>query len=120
MIGFPSGTGVLLRSAARRLSRLVVSGAAVVAGRVDGLHDEDGSTDRWRVRVRGDLARSPRRAIWVRLPDQAAYDGAVEAYRTGREVRAAGELTSRDDRVELSAAVGEIEMVDEPEDDRAR
>lgn len=119
---FGPRAGLLLRSAARRVGRLVVTGDAAVDGRVDGLHDEAGSSDRWRVKVRGALtgaSPTPRGAIWVRLDDQRGYDHAVEAYRTGRRLRATGRLTSRNARVELATSRAGIEIVNEPEDDRA-
>jgi hypothetical protein len=125
---FLPDAGVLVRAASVRLRRLRVSGMAVAVGTVDGQHDEAGGTDRWRVRVRGELRTGgrdeptgPRRAIWARLPDQDTYDRALEAYRASQHLRVEGELTSRDGRLELSTPAEGIELMNDrgPEGDRA-
>jgi hypothetical protein len=105
VIPFPAGSGPLLRTASGRLRNLVASGPATVAGLVESLHDDAAGADRWRIKVRGelrtDLTDRGRRAIWVRLADQSAYDRAISAHQEHRTVRLSGELTSRNRRVEL-------------------
>jgi len=107
-VRLPEGAGVVLRAAAARLRQLHVSGEATVTGTVEDLHDDPpGGGDRWRIKVRGELRSeggvARRRAIWVRLPDQDAYDAAIAAHGEHRPVRAAGVLTSTNGRVELVA-----------------
>ena len=128
VVPFLPDAGLRVRAAAARLRRLRISGQATALGAVDGQHDEAGGTDRWRVRLRGELRTGqmaqlagPRRAVWARLPDQNTYDRALEAYRTGRRLRVDGELTSRDGRVELAVTAGGVETMDNPgpEDERA-
>jgi hypothetical protein len=113
-VEFAAGAGAVVRAAAARLRRLDVRGDASVEGRVDGLHDEEGGPDRRRVRVRGLLRAgeyvSNGRALWVRLEGERAYDRMVQAYRSGDRVRAAGRLTSRDGRIELSVPDQGIEI----------
>ena len=125
-IAFPPDAGSLIRAAARRLRKLDVSGLASVIGTVDGLHDD--GTDRWRVRVRGELRTGDRaavpRVIWVRLPDASAYEHAMIAHRDRLTVRAGGELHSRGGRMELLTAADALALTDnpvqDPEDLRAR
>ncbi len=112
----PEGAGVVLRGAAARLRQLNVSGEATVSGTVEDLHDDPpGGGDRWRIKVRGELWSdgkvARRRAIWVRLPDQEAYDAGIAAHSERRPVRVAGELTSTDGRVELVARRGGLEVL---------
>ena len=127
-VPFRPDAGVLVRAASVRLRRLRISGTAVAVGTVDGQHDEAGGTDRWRVRVRGELRTrhpdgptGPRHAVWARLPDQGTYDRALEAYRAGLLVRVEGELMNRDGRLELSTPPEGMELVNDhgPEDQRA-
>ena len=112
----PEGAGVVLRAAAVRLRQLNVSGEATVSGTVEDLHDDPpGRGDWWRIKVRGELRSdgkvARRRAIWVRLPDQEAYDAAIAAHSERRPIRVAGELTSTDRRVELVARRGGLEVL---------
>ncbi|MEQ3552981.1 hypothetical protein WIS52_21150 [Pseudonocardia nematodicida] len=104
-VGFPAGSGSVLRSAGRRIVRNALRGGASAAGLVDGLHDEPGSEDRWRARVSGEVlphAGEVRgRTIWLRFRGQETYDRTVERYHHGLPIRVEGELTSRDGRIEL-------------------
>jgi hypothetical protein len=122
-VDFAPGAAAVLRAAARRLRRTGVSGSARVSGHADGLHDEAGSPDRWRVRVHGSIAtavsRAPRGVIWVRLPSEQAYDVAVQAYRTGRRFSASGELINMHGRIELLVPAGAIDVENDPEDHSA-
>jgi hypothetical protein len=76
-----------------------------VTGVVEGLHDDAAGDDRWRIKVRGELTTEhlerSRRAVWVRLEDQAAYDRAFIAQREQRVITMEGELSSTTGRVEL-------------------
>jgi hypothetical protein len=113
-IRLPEGAGMLLHAAAARLRQLDLSREATATGTVEDLHDDlPGGDDRWRIKVRGELRSDDRvarrRTIWVRLPDQAAYDTAIAAHSEHRRVRAAGVLTSTDGRVELVARPGGLE-----------
>ncbi|MCO8277070.1 hypothetical protein M1L60_41485 [Actinoplanes sp. TRM 88003] len=105
VLPFPAGSGPLLQAAGSRLRKLVASGAATVTGIVESLHDDVVGADRWRIKVRGwlrtDRVESARRAVWVRLADQASYDRAITAHREHREITVSGELTSPAGRVEL-------------------
>lgn len=105
VISFPQTSGSLLRAAAERLRGLNASGPATVTGVVEGLYDDAAGDDRWRIKVRGDLyterTERSRRAVWVRLGDQAAYDRAIDAHRLQRVITVAGELSSATGRVEL-------------------
>jgi hypothetical protein len=109
-VEFEAEAGAWMRAAATRLRRATVTGPGVARGRVDGLHDEAGTRDRWRVRVRGELAvdgpSASRATTWVRLPDPESYDLLVEAYRDGRHIAVSGQLTTRDGRVELRVPAG--------------
>jgi hypothetical protein len=102
---FPAGAGVLLREAADQLRTLDASGAATITGRIETLHHGATRDERWRISVRGDFhtATKPvrRRKIWVRLPDQAAYDRAIAAHHRQLIVRVSGGLSSSTGRVEL-------------------
>lgn len=104
-VEFPPGSSPVLRAAERRLSRNAVHGSATAQGVVDGLHDEPGSRNRWRARIRGEVLPdhdSVRgRVLWVRFSGQTTYDRAVEAYHQAQHIRLVGELTSRDGRIEL-------------------
>lgn len=117
VVAFPTGSGLLLRSAARKLRSLNASGAATVSGVIESLHHGATDSDRWRIRVHGELrtartgssarARSApqveqaRRRVWVRLSGQDEYDRAIAAHRDGRMVTVTGELSSATGRVEL-------------------
>jgi hypothetical protein len=121
---FPRDTGPVIRAGAARLRHLQATGPATIVGRIEELHDDP--TDRWRVRVRGELRTGRltelRRAAWVRLADDRAYQLAIEAHRTHRSVTATGMLTSTNNRVELSTNPGRFD-IDEShpraKDDRA-
>lgn len=105
VLAFPAGSGQVLHAAGSRLRNLVASGPATVTGIVESLHDDPVGADRWRIKVRGELRtdRIPRsrRAVWVRLADQASYERAIAAHREHREITASGELSSATGRVEL-------------------
>ncbi len=105
VVPFPAGSGALLRAASGRLRNLVASGPATVTGVVESLHDDAAGGDRWRIKVRGELRTNltyrGRRAVWVRLADQASYDRAITAHREHRRITVSGELTSAAGRVEL-------------------
>ncbi|WP_155060492.1 hypothetical protein [Streptomyces blattellae] len=96
VVAFPGSSGSLLCAAATRLRGLNATGDATLRGVVEGLHDDAAGNDRWRIKVRGELrtehAELVRRAVWVRLPDQASYD---------RAITVTGELSSATGRVEL-------------------
>jgi hypothetical protein len=101
---FDAGSGPLLRRVAHRLRRLHREGASVT-GLIGALFD-NGGEDRFRVHVRGRVTTGdgePRGSIWVRLPDEAAYDVAVDAHRNRTPVRAAGTLMDVNGRRELIA-----------------
>jgi hypothetical protein len=104
VLAFPATSGSLLQAAAGRLRGLNASGRATVTGVVEGLHDGAGN-NRWRIKVRGELSTEhierSRRAVWVRLTDQAAYDRAITAHRERRVITVVGELSSTTGRVEL-------------------
>jgi hypothetical protein len=128
LVSFPEGAGRTIRAGATRLRGLAAGGPASIVGRIEGLHDDPG--DRRRVRVRGELraerSSGPRRAVWIRLTDDDAYQSAIEAHRDNRTVHADGELTSVNNRVELRVGDGGLTVRDtddnpsRPEDDRAR
>jgi hypothetical protein len=103
VVAFGPGSRRALRTAANRLKRLR-SGEASVTGFVGMLFD-NGIEDRFRVQIHGtvlaDSGRS-RNGLWVRLPDEATYDRAVEAHRARTRVRAEGVLRIVHDRHELT------------------
>lgn len=105
VVAFPETSGSLLQAAAGRLRGLNASGPATVVGVVEGLYDDAAGDDRWRIKVRGELRTEhierSRRAVWVRLADQDAYDLAITAHRQRRVITVAGELSSTTGRVEL-------------------
>lgn len=105
VLPFPAGTGSVLQAAGIRLRNLVASGPARVIGTIESLHDDAAGADRWRIKVRGDLTTDrierTRRAVWVRLTDQASYDRAISAHREHHEITVSGELSSLAGRVEL-------------------
>lgn len=105
VVAFPETSGSLLHAASVRLRGLNATGAATVSGVVEGLHDDSSGNDRWRIKVRGELrtehAELVRRAVWVRLPDQASYDRAITAHRERQVITVMGELSSVTGRVEL-------------------
>lgn len=102
---FPEVAGPLLQEASGRLRVLNASGPATVTGVVEGLYDDAAGDDRWRIKVRGELrteqVERARRAVWVRLVDQAAYDRAITAHRERSVITVSGELSSTTGRVEL-------------------
>jgi hypothetical protein len=104
-VTFPESSGVVLFEAAKQLERLAAGGEAVITGVIESLHDEPFGSDRWRVRVRGELVVEegevdPRRPVWVRL-GSSDYQQAIEAHREHRAVRARGRLELAPRRVEL-------------------
>jgi hypothetical protein len=105
VVAFPETSGSLLQAAAVRLRSLNASGPATVTGVIEGLYDDAAGGDRWRIKVRGELhtqrIQRPRRAVWVRLTDQAAYDQAITAHRERHVITVSGELSSATGRVEL-------------------
>jgi hypothetical protein len=105
VVAFPERSGSLLQAAAGRLRGLNATGAATVSGVVEGLHDDSSGNDRWRIKVRGELRTEHtelvRRAVWVRLPDQASYDRAIAMHREQHVITVTGELSSMTGRVEL-------------------
>ncbi len=115
-VAFPEGAGKVIFSAARHLRMLSATGEASVSGWAESLHDDPPGGDRWRVKVRGDLATTrgvgTRRTVWVRLFDQAAYDAAMAAHRARRRVRARGVLSTVNRRVELLIERGGFEVFD--------
>jgi hypothetical protein len=101
---FEAETGKLLRRVAHRLRRLNREMASAT-GLIGTLFD-NGGADRFRIHVRGEVSigdGEPRGSIWVRLPDEAAYDVAVEAHRNRAPVRADGTLQDVNGRRELMA-----------------
>jgi hypothetical protein len=107
-VRFAPGAGRIVAAAGDRLRELDPSGDATVVGLVESLHDEPARDDRWRVRVRGEIAtphgRDNRRTLWVRLVDGATYDQAITAHRSGARVRVRGALsTTSGRRAELRA-----------------
>jgi len=105
VVAFPEASGELLQAAAGRLRRLNAAGPATVTGVIEGLYDDAAGGDRWRIKVRGTLRTEhnerSRRAVWVRLADQTAYDRAITAHRERRMITVAGQLSSSTGRVEL-------------------
>ena len=105
VVAFPETSGSLLHAASLRLRGLNATGAATLSGVVEGLHDDSSGNDRWRIKLRGELrtehAELVRRAVWVRLPDQASYDRAITAHRERQVITVMGELSSMTGRVEL-------------------
>ncbi|MER7929720.1 hypothetical protein ABTY96_42435 [Streptomyces sp. NPDC096057] len=110
VVAFPETSGSLLHAASLRLRGLNATGAATVSGVVEGLHDDSSGNDRWRIKVRGELrtehAELVRRAVWVRLPDQASYDRAITAHRERQVITVMGDLSSMTGRVELVPGLG--------------
>jgi len=102
---FPAGAGLLLREAAGHLQTLYASGAATITGWIETLHHGATRNEQWRISVRGEFHTGTRpgrrRKIWIRLPDQAAYDRAIAAHHRQLTVRVSGELSSSTGRVEL-------------------
>ncbi len=121
---FAGETAAVARVVRKRLRRATVTAEAEVIGHADGLHDDPGTEDRWRVRVRGVMriggAGGLRRTVWVRLPGQGTYDQVVDAYRTGRPIRARGTLRTTNGRVELSAPAEGMEIMEQQEEEAGR
>jgi len=103
-----SGRGAVLAAAAHHLRRLHSSGEATITGLVESLHDDANRADRWRIKVRGEVAVSrgvsARRTLWVRLDGHAAYDLAIAAHREQQPVQAQGRLSVVAGRLELGTA----------------
>lgn len=104
-VTFPAGTAEIIASAANRLRHHGPSGEVIVTGAVESLHDQPNRADRWRIRVRGEVAgvRGNRRVLWVRLPDRDAYHAAIAAHQAQQRVRASGVLSESGQRAELIA-----------------
>jgi len=104
-VHFAAGAGKVIRTAARHLRQVRISGAAEVTGFIESLHDQAETADRWRIKVRGDLTMRNStgfgRTIWVRLDGQATYDRALGAHQARHLVRVSGEMSSSRRRVEL-------------------
>lgn len=103
-VAFPAGTGVVIRQAGEKLKALADSGWARITGLVLTMHD-DPPSDRWRIRVRGELAtenalpESPR-SLWIRL-SESEYERARSAQQRQLKVRAEGRLEVARRRTEL-------------------
>jgi hypothetical protein len=104
-VAFPEDAGQLIASAADRLRRHGPSGEVTVTGVVEILHDQPRRDDRWRIRVRGEVAgtKGNRRVLWVRLADQDTYHAAITAHQAQQRVRARGALSDAGTRAELVA-----------------
>jgi hypothetical protein len=113
-IHFADGAGQIIRAATRRLRQVRVSGTAEVTGFVESLHDRPESADRWRVKVRGDLAMRDSvafgRTIWVRLDGEASYDRAIVAHQSRHLVLVRGDLSVHG-RVELVTDSTRFEVI---------
>ncbi len=114
-VTFPEGAGAVMFEAAKQLERLAAGGQARITGVIESLHDEPFGSDRWRVRVRGELVTDDgdvdsRRPVWVRL-SSSDYQRAIEAHREHRTVRARGRLELAQRRVELFPDVDGFEII---------
>ncbi|MCT2587011.1 hypothetical protein [Actinophytocola gossypii] len=105
VVDFPEDAGELIETAADRLRRHGPSGEVTVTGLVEVLHDQPRRNDRWRIRVRGEVAgtKGNRRVLWVRLPGQDTYHAAITAHQSQQRVRARGALSDKGTRAELVA-----------------
>lgn len=116
VVAFPEHAGARIRAGAERLRRSDDVGDVTVTGFVEGLHDGQGGSDRWRVQVRGEVVTAHgsrrRRAVWVRLADRATYDQAFAAQRSGVRVRFRGRLSNTDRRAELRVGPAGLELLD--------
>ncbi|HEX2134082.1 MAG TPA: hypothetical protein VHH15_21275 [Actinophytocola sp.] len=103
-VAFPEDAGELIAAAAGRLRSHGPSGEVTVTGVVEVLHDQPRRKDRWRIRVRGEVAgtKGNRRVLWVRLATEDAYHAAIAAHQAQQRVRARGAL-SEAGRAELVA-----------------
>jgi hypothetical protein len=114
-VRFTEGDGRVIGAAARHLRQVRISGAAEVTGYVESLHDQPETADRWRIKVRGDLATGGgtrfSRSVWIRLDRQDSYDRAIAAHRDRLLVRARGEFSAVRGRVELSAGSAKFEVI---------
>lgn len=95
-VTFEAGMGTLLRRAAHRLRRRREQDVTVT-GRIVALAESG-----FRIQLRG-LEHGG--LMWVRLPDQEAYDRAVAAHLRRTSVRAAGDLVEVQRRRELNATI---------------
>jgi hypothetical protein len=105
IVTFPEDNVEIIAAAADRLRRHSPSGEVTVTGTVESLHDQPTRDDRWRIRVRGEVAgaKGNRRVLWVRLTGQDAYHAAIAAHREQHRVRARGVLSETGQRAELIA-----------------
>jgi hypothetical protein len=119
MVRFDTGMGRVIRAAAAHLREVGVSGDGVVTGTVESLHDRPEGDDRWRIRIRGDFSTQGEhgigRAVWVRLNSQIPYDRAIAAHRMRQRVRARGDLSSLQGRVELVVDDNDFDILQEEE-----
>ncbi|MPZ82950.1 MAG: hypothetical protein GEV28_22150 [Actinophytocola sp.] len=112
-VAFGEGTAELIAAAARRLRKSHQPAEVTVTGAIESLHDDPGRADRWRVRIRGQVAgtHGNRRVLWVRLPDQDAYHAALAAHQARQRVRAKGVLSRTTQRAELTTAKNDFEVL---------
>ncbi|MFI7067442.1 hypothetical protein ACIBL3_41060 [Kribbella sp. NPDC050124] len=127
-IGFPPGAGERIREVSRRFGPQAAlpaaaaaaehAGPTIITGRVESLHDNDGGTDRWRVKVRGQVRSEnqvfSRRSIWIRLSSQEQYDVAWAAHRNHQQVQITGLWTASERSVRLVADPDGIVPTSEP------
>jgi hypothetical protein len=125
LMQFPAGAGGLIRDGSRRVEQGLAisastaepeySGPAIIAGRIEALHDNESGVDRWRVKVRGELRtdhRPPtRRTLWIRLPGQEPYDIALLAHRNHSQVRISGLWTDSTRPVRILADPDGLQIV---------
>ena len=97
-VRFAEGSGTIIRGAARHLKRVQISGPAEMTGSVVMLQNQAQITDRWRIKVRGDLTFHGSvgfgRTVWVQLDGPAAYDRAISAHRADHLVRVTGTMSA--------------------------
>ena len=112
-VGFGEGYGEVIAEAAGRLRKSDHTAEVTVTGAVESLHDEPARADRWRIRVRGEVAaaKGNRRVLWVRLPDQDAYHAAIAAHQAQQQVRARGVLSRTSQRAELIVPPNDFEVL---------
>ncbi|RSM62356.1 hypothetical protein DMH03_09570 [Amycolatopsis sp. WAC 01376] len=102
-VTFPMGSAEIIAAAADHLRRRSPRGEVTVTGVVEGLHDQPAHDDRWRIRIRGEIAgvNGSRRVLWARLSGQDAYSAAIAAHQERHLVRARGALSESGRRAEL-------------------
>jgi hypothetical protein len=126
-VAFPAGAGEAIQDIALRLEPQRqrpaaaavsdLSGPAMITGLVEALHDNPRGTDRRRVKVRGELLAGEgppvRRTIWIRLPDDAAYEIALSAHSSRSRIEISGTWTSSAKNVRMLADHDGVRVVDE-------